>query len=817
MSKFDRKPDSHHDSPFTDLRLNRRSFLKYVGAGAGATLGLGSLGSFLACRSPGGPEPAFPGAWTASDGSPLWRAPSYPVPLPGDSAPKSRDQARLASFEVEDRLVLPEGFDYEVLAQWGEQFGPADEADRQIEFGYNNDYTGLVPIPGSANEFWLLVNHEYVSMRPFLAAEAEDGRSHGELRLRADSASPPVHRYGIATVEGWEVGRFGNRIDLAPVGQNADIPPAVRESMRRLSDRGLEVQGVSILRVRQRPDHGFEVVREARDHRRIATQSHANIEPGPDGLPPFRLTGPSALLIEEPPRGTFCNCSGGTTPWGTFLTCEENIQYQVNEEVSPAGTLIEGRRMWFGLSGKRVNGIVDDSVPEPTSVDGMGHAASRILDGRHYGWVCEVDPASGAMRKHSSLGRFRHENVTLRAEAGRSLAAYMGDDRRGGHVWKFVSRNAVEDPADPRNSELLEEGTLYVARFEADFSGRWIPLTPSTPLVRPEPEHCPTGHLRVPSRFVGGYVAVGDTERDRPELEVEQWISIVETYTGKAFAECTLGDLVKPELSGDETEDHRRRLGVILMDAFAMANAVGGTPTARPEDLEVHPEDSSVYIAFTDATDSSDGSPDERIFPDSRLESSRQYGAVFRLEEDGDDPAAETFGWGKLVASGEVAEDGGGFANADNLVFDPQGNLWMVTDITTSVQNFPTSRQAQEGTRPGEKQFPGVFGNNAMFLIPTTGPKAGEPQLFATGPMECEFCGPTFSPDGKALILAVQHPGENNAARTDEEPETNIHIIHDRNDQPFEQERQVPVGSNFPSGELGKAPRPAVVSITRKG
>ena len=468
----------------------------------------------------------------------------------------------------------------------------------------------------------------------------------------------------------------------------------------------------------------------------------------------------------------------------------------------------------------RVNSVVDDSDRTPMSLNGMGYAATTPLDGRHYGWVCEVDPATGRMDKHTSLGRFRHENVALRVEKGKPLAAYMGDDRRGGHVWKFVSDGVVEDPEDPANSALLGEGTLYVARFEDDFTGRWIPLTPETPLRRPEPEHCPTHHVIVPARFVGGFVAIGDTDRDNPALEVDRWMKIISSYAEKPFEEATLGDLVRPEPTGDEAEDHRRRQGVILMDAFAMGNACGGTPTARPEDLEVHPQDGSVYIAFTDATDSSDGSPDERIFPDSRRENSRQYGSIYRLVEDGEgtggDPAATTFTWGRFVSAGTVAESGGGFANADNLVFDPQGNLWMVTDITNTSLNFPTTLQGIDGTRAGGKQFPGVFGNNSMFMIPTQGPHAGIPHLFAIGPMECEFCGPTFTEDGKTLILAVQHPGEQFATRTAENPEQDeTFLIYDREAEPFEQVRTVPVGSNFPSGELGKAPRPAVVCITR--
>ena len=791
------------DGTTSDGSIDRRRFLSYIGYGATALVGSGPLLSVLGCASPQVDRVVHPGQWISADGLPLWTSPGYPVPLPGDAGLSSNDRTRLARHDPRDAFVVPEGFRSDILARWGDQFGPVDQPERQVTFGYNNDFTGLVPIAGSDNEFWLFVNHEYVSPRAWLASEAEDGRAHATLRIRADDAEPSIFKYGILSINGWD----------GPEGATAPLdgmPDSIRAAVREVSDAALAGQGVSVLRVRRGENGRFEVVAEADDHRRIATQTVQNVALDERGRPDFRFTGPTAPLFDEPPRGTFCNCSGGTTPWGTFLTCEENFQDQCDEEVSPAGTLLPERRPAFGGWAERVNGQIVEEHPAPFGLLGTGHAASTPLDGRHYGWVTEIDPATGALRKHTGLGRFRHENVALRVEAGKRLAAYMGDDRRGGHVWKFVSDAVARDPADPANHALLEQGTLFVARFEDDFTGRWVPLEPDTPLRTPEPEHCATGHVKVPSRNVGGHVGVGDTSRDHPALEVARWQEIVEQYASKAFDDCTLGDLIDPEV------DPEHQTGVITMDAFAMANAVGGTPTARPEDLEVHPVDRSVYIAFTDATDSSAGSPDQRIFPDSKRENSRQYGAVYRFVEDGDDPGARTFKWGRFVSSGEVAEQGGGFANADNLVFDPQGNLWMVTDITTTSQNFPVARDSVDGTQPGGKQFPGVFGNNALFMIPTQGPEAGIPRLFAVAPMEAELCGPTFTDDGRSLILSIQHPGENRGVRTAERPsEARRYVIHDRDGNPFEQAREVPVGSNFPSTTLGTAPRPCVVCITR--
>ncbi|MEM7351206.1 MAG: alkaline phosphatase PhoX, partial [Acidobacteriota bacterium] len=794
----------------------RRCFLKYVGAGAGALFTSGSLAAMaqLGCRS------ASPADWVAADGSANWRSPAYPVPLPGDPGQAAADAKRLAAYQVVDDLVLPDGFRYDVVAEWGDTFGPADDPERQIHFGYNNDYTGLVEIASSENEYWLMVNHEYVAARPWLEAyEERYGEKPPRVELVADPEKPELYPRGVFHIDDWRM-ELGYRVSLDNAEAMAAIPPAVRQTIRDLNHRILSEVGVSVLRVRRLADGTFRVLGEAPDHRRISAYDRQNVSS--EARAASRFTGPAAYLLPEPPAGTMANCSGGTTPWGTFLTCEENFYNEVHEDVTPEGQPIADASRYFGARGRRVNGVYDFTNPTPPNIYGNGHGLDEPLDGRGFGWVTEVDPATGKISKHTALGRFRHENVALRCEAGKRLAAYMGDDRRGGHMWKFVSDGMVEDPTAASNSELLERGTLYVARFEDDFTGRWIPIEAATPLRTPEPEQCFSAHVMVPSRFVGGTVAVGDTERDDPALEVADWQAIIESYTGKPFAESTLGDLVRPEPAATAEATTERQRGVLVMDAFAMANACGGTPMARPEDLEIHPLDASVYIAFTDASDGSSGAPDQRIFPDSSMETSRQYGAIYRLIEGGlesaeSDPAATTFSWGKFVSSGEVAERGGGFASADNMVFDPQGNLWMMTDVSPSALNVPTTRQFVDGTNPGGRSFRGVFGNNALFMIPTRGPDAGVPQLFALAPMEAELCGPTFTDDGRTLILSVQHPGESWGARRAARPDkVQSHIVQDRDNQPFEQRRTVPQGSNFPHGELDRAPRPCVVCITRE-
>lgn len=753
-------------------QVSRRSFLKYVGVGAGA-VGAGQMLGPLGCAGSG---KTSAGAWVSGSGMPEWEAVGYPIPLPGDGGSAARDSARFAKYVVRDELVLPKGFTYDVLAQWGEEMGAAGQ---RFGFGFNADYTGLTPVQGRSGEFWLIVNHEYISARPWLEGfEAV----FGEKLVGADGkiAGLPTAAAGAA-----------------PATAPAPVDAKVIAVLRRLCERAMGDLGVSVVKVKSDGAGRLRVVKEDGGNFRIAGASSVNARE-------MGFTGPAAGLVGKQARGTFSNCSGAVTPWGTFLTCEENFQDQVAEFVTPGGAPLSADK-------KHVRGIGDATGHElPFEFEGLGTGLERPLDGREYGWVCEVDPVKRTMKKHTALGRFRHENVALRVEAEKKLVAYLGDDRRGGHVWKFVSEGVVKDPKDPRNSALLEQGTLYVAKFEADFSGRWIAVEEGTRLARPEPEVCASGHVWLPWRSEtnpGGHVAVGVEEYVGEKLSVEEWVKSVEKFAGKAFDALVLGDLVRGPM----------KAGVLRMDAYVMGNAAGGTPCSRPEDVEVHAGDGSVYIAFTDSTGSGDGSPDKRIFPDSAGANSRQYGAIYRIVEDGNDPAATTFGWGKFVSSGEASEGGGGFACADNLAFDGQGNLWMVCDITTAAHNSAVDRMG--ATAPGGKNFVGVFGNNAMFMIPTRGKRAGAPHCFAIGPMECEITGPTFAEDGKALIVAIQHPGELHGARGLGKKKREMvreMKIAGRDGKVFVQQRTVPLGSNFPSKKLGEVPRPCVVVIRRE-
>ena len=161
----------------------------------------------------------------------------------------------------------------------------------------------------------------------------------------------------------------------------------------------------------------------------------------------------------------------------------------------------------------------------------------------------------------------------------------------------------------------------------------------------------------------------------------------------------------------------------LLVRTREAATLAGATPQDRPEDIEIDPHSGAVLIALT-------------------KHPLRPYGSILRLVERDNDPAAREFTASTFLAGGRKS----GFACPDNLAFDPQGNLWLCTDISSHELNGPPYVS---------------FKNNGLFHIPMSGPHAGIPVQVASAPPGAEFTGPTFSPDGRTLFLSVQHPGEN--------------------------------------------------------
>jgi secreted PhoX family phosphatase len=233
-----------------------------------------------------------------------------------------------------------------------------------------------------------------------------------------------------------------------------------------------------------------------------------------------------------------------------------------------------------------------------------------------------------------------------------------------------------------------------------------------------------------------------------------------------------------------------------------------------------------VFIAYTDGAPGSDGYPDSRIFNVAKytaaLNSGQQSGGIYKIIEDSSDGAGLTFRWQRLAQGGEAgAVTGSGFASVDYLDFDTQGNIWGVTDMSTSTHNgFDVGSVGKASAIDHKKtgnvsDFTGVFGNNWLFYIPTSGPNAGTVIPFAQEPNRCEMTGPTFV--GDTLVISVQHPGEDCPIDDGTVLSRQIEML-DLSGAVFNQTRTVARGSLWPSNisnDSRRSPMPSVIGIRR--
>jgi len=347
--------------------------------------------------------------------------------------------------------------------------------------------------------------------------------------------------------------------------------------------------------------------------------------------------------------------------------------------------------------------------------------------------------------------------------------------------------------------------------------GRWLPLTINTQTNPVRPSKVGEAEL----------ASFGKAQRDAATRLPKRAGIAGQTEDGGSFVVDTTNEAAAlPGYQNKTLANFYSSQGAILVDAFLAANLIGGTPTARPEDLEVNPTTKEVFIAYTDGAPGSDGYPDSRIFNvakyGSAVNSNQQSGGLYKIIEDSPDGAGLTFRWQRLAQGGEAgAVDGAGFANVDNLAFDPQGNVWGVTDMSTSTHNgFDVGAAAKPRTIDHKKtgdvsDLTGVFGNNWLFYIPTDGPNAGTVIPFAYGPNRCELTGPTFV--GDTLLLSVQHPGESCPIDDGTVLSRQIEML-DLNGAVFNQTRNVSRGSLWPSNienDRRRAPMPSVVGIRR--
>jgi uncharacterized protein len=781
--------------------VTRRKFLMYLGGTAAATV-CSALMPFDLARANGGFNLSF---------TPV----RLPHPLPIYITNKNflatgidqgqvldpNDIPELANYTVVDDVIVPPEYERYVILEWGDRIfrNPDDYV------GYNHDYTAYIPLKGK-QEGLLWVNHEYVSY-PF--SELVSEIAPGPQRPSGNS---------FHAIVGFPLPNVVNREFLGECLYNCGGTVARirrKDSGRFKVDEGdrrnRRIHGLSGLAVNQsRTDNYKDVVswgpmphQQGDENYLVGTGAAAT-----DVFEKINADGLGNRII-----GTAFNCSGATTPWGTVLSSEENFQAS-----APPSSFFVGVQ-----EGVLPNGSQTEYVTGTTGFE-FG------LVGEKYGWMVEIDPRHPSKRakKHTWLGRFRHENAVLRVSRHDPLVVYLGDDRRGGHVWKFVSQDKVRDPDEPRNSKLFEEGTIFVAKFNPDGTGKWIPLLLATPTDPNSPTVISqaqfdqegvrdrNGLVKLPRRpgtpgdpGPGGFTSV-DTTNEAAKLPF---------YQGKH-----LGDFYESQ-------------GALLCDCAVAANLVGGTPCGRPEDFEIHPRTKEVFMAMTDSVAGSDGYADARIFQVSKytadVNADQPSGGLYKVIESSRDGAGRTFRWQRFVQGGEAGtRNGAGFANLDNMVFDVKGNVWGVTDMSTGNHNGITNgvtasliniSHSNKGTNtsgglPGAPNLVGIFGNNWLFYIPTSGSEAGAVVPFAYGPTRCELTGPTFV--GNTLIISVQHPGEDSpiGAQNDGPVTRDIEMLS-VDGTLFTQKRTVPKGSRWPANFLNdgsSVPRPATIGIRPK-
>ena len=511
----------------------------------------------------------------------------------------------------------------------------------------------------------------------------------------------------------------------------------------------IEAHGVSVSEYKDAGSRKWAYVQNSTFNRRITPNT------------PMAFNGPAAgsaqLFTAYSPtgktgRGTINNCANGITPWATNLTCEENWAGYFRRDVADDAkrTVREMTAISrYGVTSRTGNfawstANSTDSIYTKwnATITGATAADDYRNEFNQYGWVVEIDPYDPAStpRKRTALGRMGHEGAFVRAVAGQKLGLYMGDDSRREYLYKFVSSTTYAAADATSTSRLamgdkyLDAGTLYVAKFNADGTGKWLPLV----------------FGQVPNRPVSG---------------------------------------TTPEYVFADQAD-------ILVNTRLAADAVGATPMDRPEWTAGNPVTGEIYLTLTN--NNAAGRPlngtdaaNPRHYNDPKgASNTAQYGNpnghIIRLREDGDTTAATTFKWDIYLFGADAADADPANVNisgltADNDFSSPDG-CWFSRDTNPAGQINPVLWiETDDGAMTDRTNcmllaaLPGKVGDGGAKTITnkdSTGATATQATIagkaataatlrrFLVGPVQCEITGIDMTPDGRTLFVGIQHPGE---------------------------------------------------------
>jgi len=389
---------------------------------------------------------------------------------------------RSVPISTADAVSVPEGYTVQVLAPWGEPAGLSGEnpafkwdaansaAEQEVQMGMHHDGIHYFAQNGSTAGL-LVMNHEYVD----------------EGLLFPD---------GFAN---WS-----------------------REKVRKSQ----AAHGVSVIEI-QFKDGRWEIVKPSPWARRITANTPCSVG-GP-------AAGHALLRTAADPTGrrvlgTINNCGSGLTPWGSYLTCEENfINYFKGPDEPDAH-----QRRWGLRKG-------DPAGYRWHEHDERFDAGKHPNEPNRFGWVVEIDPfnPSHAPVKRTALGRAAHEGATVAVTRDRRAVINMGEDARFEYIYKFVTRDAIKPGGFRENAELLDHGTLYVARFDADGRGRWLPLLHGQGPLTAANGFADAGDVLVKARQASDLL--GATKMDRPEWTAvdpkERWVYCTLTNNSSRGAE----------------------------------------------------------------------------------------------------------------------------------------------------------------------------------------------------------------------------------------------------------------------------------------
>ncbi|MGE4315584.1 PhoX family protein [Acinetobacter sp.] len=602
---------------------------------------------------------------------------------------------------LNDIVTVPEGYEAKVLYAMGDSINQSYAAwdDSQVPSGPSFQ---------------------------FRSGDCHDGMSYFGLNTTTGRYDDTKSDHGLLVLNH----EYINQTFLHPTGPtNKGTGPRPEDEVIR----EVNAHGVSIIHLKKdSKTQAVEILKNSIFNRRITASTPMTFTGVAAGstLLSTRFS-PSGLKT----RGTQNNCGNGYTPWGTYLTAEENfigyfVRNATDDTLRSANEIValnryglkqgaKSRYQWETATGSLEQQDMYDRWNASVIVGKSASEDYRNIPNT-FGWIVEIDPFDSRQDpvKRTSLGRFAHEDCrTSRAIEGQNLAFYMGDDSRGEYIYKFVS-DAKWDAKDVNGGyaagdKYMNSGKLYVAKFNSDGTGQWIELSMSNPAIS--------------------------------------------AYTTYKFA--------------DQAD--------VVTHARLAADAVGATKMDRPEWVAVNPNNGEVYVTLTNnsnrGTNYVTDAANPRNYTDPEGGKGNVNGHIIRFREDADNTTATTFKWDIYLFGAEAKmlenvnlsglTDNNDFSSPDGMWFDPRGVLWIQTDdgAYTDVTNC-MMLAALPGTMGDGGKATALSGAGTQDTF--MGAKVTDENLrrFLTGPKECEITGVTMTPDYKAIFINVQHPGEDSTA-----------------------------------------------------